>query len=142
MQELLDGKFLDDVVYNVLLGKLAQCVECCSLVRHVEHKVLLRQEPRILYVELGLVQLCRVCMIQQCEQWMGLFQVVGADMVRILLQLIIIIPLYLFIAEIILYKTRVQFVSGSTNLSMLNTYLLLHIERRLRSLNKHLQPCM
>lgn len=68
MQERLDGKFLDDVVYNVWLGRLVQYVECCSLVRHVEHKVLLLNDGRILYVVLELVQVCKICMIQQCEQ--------------------------------------------------------------------------
>ena len=67
MQELFDGMFLDGVVYNVLWGRLVQYVECCSLVRHVEHRVLLH-EVRILYGVLGLVQVCKICMLQHCEQ--------------------------------------------------------------------------
>ena len=67
MQELLDDKFLDDGVYNVLLDMLVQCGERGNLGQHVEHTVL-PWGPRTLYVSWGLMQVCRVYMIQQCEQ--------------------------------------------------------------------------
>ena len=66
-QEQLDGRFLDVVGGIVLLNTLVQYAECCSLGRHVEHKVLL-QVQRTLCVALVLELVCKIYRLQYYEQ--------------------------------------------------------------------------